>query len=120
MDILFGIGIGIGIVFVFFLFGKELGIEVQFRNNQYVKFFTHQNVTYYMTKDSWENFCEYNTENRVYLQGHIISKMAQQTLPAEDNLKFLIYFTQTTEEQKAHSSSYTINLQQLIEPLKHK
>ena len=121
MDILFGIVIGIAVVFVFlFAFGKELGIDISFRKNQYVKFFTHQNVTYYMTKDSWEQFCEYKSDNVVYLQGYIINKMAQQTLPADDNLKFLIYFTQTTEEQKAHSTSYTINLQQLIEPLKHK
>ena len=121
MDILIGIGIGIAAVIVFFyLFGKELGFEIQFRNNQYVKFFTHQNVTYYMTKDSWAEFCEFSSANRVYLQGHIINKMAQQTLPADDNLKFLVYFTQTSDEQKAHSSNYSINLQQIIEPLKRK
>ena len=121
MDILFGIVIGIAAVFVFlFTFGKELGIELSFRQNQYVKFFTHQNVTYYMTKDSWAEFCEYNASNRVYLQGYIINKMAQQTIPAADDFKFLIYFTQTTEEQKAHSTNYTINLQQLVEPIKGK
>ncbi len=121
MDILFGIVIGIAVVSVFlFGFGKELGIDVSFRKNQYVKFFTHQNVTYYMTKDSWAEFCQYNSSNIVYLQGYIINKMAQQTLPADDNLKFLIYFTQTTEEQKAHSTNYTINLQQIIEPQKGK
>lgn len=121
MEFLCGIIIGIGVVIVFLvLFGKELGIVISFRKNQYIKFFTHQNVTYYMTKASWEQFCEYKSDNVVYLQGYIINKMAQQTLPADDNLKFLIYFTQTTEEQKAHSTSYTINLQQLIEPLKHK
>ena len=121
MDILFGIVIGIAVVCVFlFGFGKELGIEISFRQNQYIKFFTHQNVTYYMTKDSWAEFCEFSSSNRVYLQGHIIQKMAQQTLPADDNLKFLVYFTQTSDEQKAHSTNYTINLQQLVEPLKHK
>lgn len=120
MDILFGIVIGIGAVFVFFLFGKEFGIEVQFRKSQYVKFFTHQNVTYYMTQDSWDEFCKYKQDNVVYLQGYIINSMAQHTLPAEDNLKFLIYFTQTAEEQRAHSTNYTINLQQLVEPLKGK
>lgn len=73
-----------------------------------------------MTKASWSEFCEYNPSNIVYLQGYIINKMAQHTLPAEDNLKFLIYFTQTTEEQKAHSTNYTINLQQLVEPVKGK
>ena len=121
MDILFGIVIGIAAVLVLlFGFGKELGIDISFRKNQYIKFFTHQNVTYYMTKDGWEEFCEYNASNRVYLQGYIINKMAQQTLPAEENMKFLIYFTQSVEEQKAHSTNYTINLQQIIEPLKHK
>lgn len=121
MDILFGIVIGIAAVLVFlFGFGKELGIDISFRKNQYVKFFTRQNVTYYMTKDGWEEFCEYNASNRVYLQGYIINKMAQQTIPAGENFKFLIYFTQTVEEQKAHSTNYTINLQQLVEPLKGK
>ena len=120
MDILIGIGIGIAAVIVlFFLFGREF-FDIQFKNSQYVKFFTHQNVTYYMTKDSWEEFCEFSSANRVYLQGHIINQMAKQTLPAEDNLKFLVYFTQTSDEQKAHSGNYSINLQQIIEPLKRK
>lgn len=73
-----------------------------------------------MTQDSWDEFCKYKSDNVVYLQGYIINSMAKHTLPAEDNLKFLIYFTQTVEEQRAHSTNYTINLQQLIEPLKHK
>ena len=79
MDILFGIVIGIGAVFVFFLFGKEFGIEVQFRKSQYVKFFTHQNVTYYMTQDSWDEFCKYKQDNVVYLQGYIINSMAKHS-----------------------------------------
>lgn len=117
----FVIGFSIFVILtVLFIFRKELGLNSESFNKRYVKFFTHQNVTFYMTKDSWAEFCEYSTSNRVYLQGYIINKMAQQTLPAGENLKFLIYFTQTVEEQKAHSTNYTINLQQLIEPIKHK
>lgn len=105
------------ILILLILFSSE--IKKYFSNfknhNNYVEFFTHNNVTFYMTKLTWKAICQENTAKKLYLQGNVIQQLNKLHLPSNRKFKYLIYFTQSYEKQSENSTSFEIKLQQLID-----